>query len=109
MEGVMAGSKSVLSNVSVVKMHAILRRQQKFRATRIKAIILLHLSSAEISVDIQGLPTHFFNDFLFRSRDIWGAVKGEKGVVGFSIAMMVLELFTYVCLILGGVIAGAGI
>ena len=40
---------------------------------------------------------------------IWGAVKGEKGVVGFSIAMMVLKFFTCVCLILGGVIAGAGI
>ena len=42
MEGVMAGSKSVVRNISMVKMHAILGRQQKFRATRIKAIILVN-------------------------------------------------------------------
>ena len=35
---------------------------------------------------------------------IYGAVKGEKGVVIFSIAMMVLELFAYLILVLGEVL-----
>ena len=35
---------------------------------------------------------------------IYGAVKGEKGVVIFSIAMMVLEMFAYLILVLGEVL-----